>query len=146
MEVKPRTVFHPQDLGAHGWVRRAAGLDRGDMKMGQRVGRDISQRPFSPVIDLICFIQQLISSVLLLLANGLLRMNKVDLLLSSPLPFSFFPSLPRSRLSIHPSFLCFPFLPVSLLLSLLLSFLSTTLASDVVYCRSQMERISFCPT
>lgn len=143
MEVKPRTVFHPEDLGAHGWVRRAAGLDRGDMKMGQRVERDISQRPFSPVIDLICFIQQLISSVLLLLANCLLRMNKADLLLSSPFPS---PSFPPLRLSIHPSFLCFPFLPVSLLLSLLLSFLSTTLASDVVYCRSQMERISFCPT
>ena len=143
MEVKPRTVFHPEDLGAHGWVRRAAGLDRGDMKMGQRVERDISQRPFSPVIDLICFIQQLISSVLLLLANCLLRMNKADLLLSSPFPS---PSFPPPRLSIHPSFLCFPFLPVSLLLSLLLSFLSTTLASDVVYCRSQMERISFCPT
>lgn len=143
MEVKPRTVFHPEDLGAHGWVRRAAGLDRGDMKMGQRVERDISQRPFSPVIDLICFIQQLISSVLLLLANCLLRMNKADLLLSSPFPS---PSFPPPRLSNHPSFLCFPFLPVSLLLSLLLSFLSTTLASDVVYCRSQMERISFCPT
>ena len=30
-------VLHPQGLGAHGWVMREAGLDQGDVEMGQRV-------------------------------------------------------------------------------------------------------------
>lgn len=63
---------------------------------------------FTPGIDRVCFTQQLIRSVLLLLANCLLVLYKADFLLSSALPFfpSLFPSFPSScLLSSFPPFL-----------------------------------------